>query len=618
MTWSRSPCSTSTGAPTALQVRDGVEAVGGQHRQHAQHAASEHRPRVREPGLQDQAVGRPAARGIGGHRRAERAAPVDHRPGHRAARVERRQHRLDVPLQATLRGTAGAAAVAPVIDREHRVSLPRDAGENRRPHRQVAAVAVEIDHRGDRVRRRQPPGAQRLAVRRADVHSLGTRRRNRRGWPTRRRSGRTRGAARAGAPAAPAPRPRRPRRRGPASPRRAAGSPPRAAARGEDRAQLPRLDRLGEVVVEPGLARPAPVVLLAPAGERRPASSPAPHGALADAPGHLVAVHAAACRCRAARRRAGSAAAACDRLLAVVGGVRPRGPSRPQQHAPGCRRASRWSSATRTRHAARSAVAPLPRRRRGLGRRRRRRPAGGRRTRCPVPGPSLRASTRAAVQLDQAAAPASGRCPGRPASARAAGSACVNMLEEPRQHAPAAMPMPVSRTGDAHLVAAAARPSARMRPPGSVYLAALFSRLANTCASRVGSASRATGSGGRSTRQRVAGRLDQRAGWSRRRCAPRPPESTRCRRSSSLPRVMRDTSSRSSTRRTMWRDLPLDHRPGACSAAGSACRVVSCSTCERRCGSGPAGCAARGRAWPGTRPCGGRPRAAPPRPRARA
>ncbi len=35
------------------------------------------------------------------------------------------------------------------------------------------------------------------------------------------------------------------------------------------------------------------------------------------------------------------------------------------------------------------------------------------------------------------------------------------------------------------------------------------------------------------------------------------------------------------------------------------------SSSSGRCGSAPAGCAARGRAWPGTRPCGGRRRARP-------
>ena len=51
----------------------------------------------------------------------------------------------------------------------------------------------------------------------------------------------------------------------------------------------------------------------------------------------------------------------------------------------------------------------------------------------------------------------------------------------------------------------------QMRPPCSVYLAALLSRFANTWASRVGSASRWTGSGGRVTVEFVAACLDERA-----------------------------------------------------------------------------------------------------------
>ena len=60
----------------------------------------------------------------------------------------------------------------------------------------------------------------------------------------------------------------------------------------------------------------------------------------------------------------------------------------------------------------------------------------------------------------------------------------------------AAMPMPVSRT-DTHDARSPCPPARQPdAPPGSVYLAALFSRLTNTWASRVGSASSETGSGG--------------------------------------------------------------------------------------------------------------------------
>ena len=86
------------------------------------------------------------------------------------------------------------------------------------------------------------------------------------------------------------------------------------------------------------------------------------------------------------------------------------------------------------------------------------------------------------------------------------------------------------------------------------------------------------------------------------------PISIGARRSTILPRVIRDTSSRSSTSRTRW----------------WTCRSIMSTTCaasRRRRGptaagsrarwrSAPAGCGARARASRGTRPCGGRPRAA--------
>ena len=60
------------------------------------------------------------------------------------------------------------------------------------------------------------------------------------------------------------------------------------------------------------------------------------------------------------------------------------------------------------------------------------------------------------------------------------------------------MPIPVSLTRTTAWPPS--RPAvSRMPPPGSVYLAALLSRLASTCSSRVGSASRTTGTSGSET-----------------------------------------------------------------------------------------------------------------------
>ena len=63
----------------------------------------------------------------------------------------------------------------------------------------------------------------------------------------------------------------------------------------------------------------------------------------------------------------------------------------------------------------------------------------------------------------------------------------------------------------------------QMRLPGSLYLTALLSRLHNTWASRVLSASTYTGSVGQRHRQFVALLLDQRPAHFHARCPPPPP-----------------------------------------------------------------------------------------------
>ena len=70
--------------------------------------------------------------------------------------------------------------------------------------------------------------------------------------------------------------------------------------------------------------------------------------------------------------------------------------------------------------------------------------------------------------------------------------------------------MPLSLTADDDLSVASLRAVSEIRPPASVYFAALLSRLAKTWARRVGSASTQIGSGGSVDRQRVAGPLDER------------------------------------------------------------------------------------------------------------
>ena len=89
-----------------------------------------------------------------------------------------------------------------------------------------------------------------------------------------------------------------------------------------------------------------------------------------------------------------------------------------------------------------------------------------------------------------------------------------------------------------------------MRPPGSVYLAALLSRFENTCARRTASPSRSNSSVGSETVEPMIRRIDQRpAGFDRVGDDGRQIHGAFC--SSILPRVMRETSIRSSISRTM-------------------------------------------------------------------
>ena len=72
------------------------------------------------------------------------------------------------------------------------------------------------------------------------------------------------------------------------------------------------------------------------------------------------------------------------------------------------------------------------------------------------------------------------------------------------------MPTPVSRIGHAHAVAVGLDGQRTRCPPGSVYLAALFSRFENTCASRTRSPYSLIGSGGTSADSVSFGLLDLR------------------------------------------------------------------------------------------------------------
>ena len=119
-----------------------------------------------------------------------------------------------------------------------------------------------------------------------------------------------------------------------------------------------------------------------------------------------------------------------------------------------------------------------------------------------------------------------------------------------------------------------------------------------------------------STRELVAARRRSAAGWSRPRAASSVAEVERL--AAQLDLAARDARDLEQVVDQPHHvvDLALHHRRDPCADLGS-CVPVSAQELRARCGSAPAGCAARARASRGTRPCAGRPRAAPRR-RARA
>ena len=125
----------------------------------------------------------------------------------------------------------------------------------------------------------------------------------------------------------------------------------------------------------------------------------------------------------------------------------------------------------------------------------------------------------------------------------------LNISNTPASASPA-IPTPVSLTTTT-ACSPSRRTDSRMLPRAGVYLAALLSRLATTWAMRVASASTSSGWSGISTSSAcwpasISGRLVSTA------LARMVRRSARWRLSSSLPPLMRATSSRSSIRCTMW------------------------------------------------------------------
>src|SRR6185295_19804579 len=79
---------------------------------------------------------------------------------------------VDVTVEARLGRTAAAHAVSAVVEREHRVAAARDRRDDRRPVRQVAAVAMEVDEARAWLGGTHDPRAQALAVRGVDGDRL--------------------------------------------------------------------------------------------------------------------------------------------------------------------------------------------------------------------------------------------------------------------------------------------------------------------------------------------------------------------------------------------------------------------------------------------------------------
>ena len=132
--------------------------------------------------------------------------------------------------------------------------------------------------------------------------------------------------------------------------------------------------------------------------------------------------------------------------------------------------------------------------------------ASGRRTVnvLPWPAPALAADTLPPCR-PPGSAPATARCPGRPAACPARRRTCANISNT--------LSSASGRDADAGVASPTAPPRrlrrrtvSAMRPPCGVYLAALFSRLLTTCAMRVGSASMRQRLRRQLPRQRVAGR----------------------------------------------------------------------------------------------------------------
>ena len=266
--------------------------------------------------------------------------------------------------------------------------------------------------------------------------------------------------------------------------------------------------------------------------------------------------------------------------------------------------ASRLSSTTSTRQ--RAAAAPAASRAAGAVVAAATPATAGRRTTNsePRPAPSLRASI--VPPCSSTSRRASVRPTPRPPWARSRPrSPCANRSKM-RGSSSGSMPMPLSRTRDRRRPSLDAQrevDAARRRRCTSPRC---VSRLATTCVSRAESPCSQTGSLGQRSRCSVCRRASSSGCAVSTPCAITALRSTGSRCSTILPWLMRATSSSSSISRVICSHLALHHVAGPARASARARRDAA-HHLERRCGSAPAGCAARATASPGTRPCAGWP-----------
>ena len=188
---------------------------------------------------------------------------------------------------------------------------------------------------------------------------------------------------------------------------------------------------------------------------------------------------------------------------------------------------------------------------------------------------------------------------------------CVNMLEHLLEHRPAGCRRRC-RARDTTRRRRLERQARSRPPPSGVYLAALLQQVARPPAP--GATDRRSPTPARRRRRRAAWPRGSTSGWL--------PSSARLddrAQVDALALQHRPCRWRCATRRAGRRSAGPAARAGAPSSSRTRAALRRASAGELaaragRCGSARADCAARAPAWRGTRPCGGRPRAAPARP----